>query len=800
MQTTRAAQSQAEIMLVDDDAIIRQRLAQILRKEHKVRFAPPGPFVVEAVRSAPPDMILMDVMMPGINGYEIARQLKADPQTSEIPILFISGLDDIDSKTLAFTVGGVDFITKPFQEKEVLARVRTHLSIRQLTLQLKSELDERLRVEEILKASEEKYKLVFNAAGDAIYIHNDQGQILEVNSRTVERMGYTREELLALTVQQIDSADESKNASARMARVMQDGSLNFETVHQSKDGLLIPTEVNSRRISWEGKPAMMSICRDITERKQTQDALRKSENLYRKMTENSPLGMHFYNLNSQGELIFVGANAAASQLLGIDHAQFVGKNIIEAFPPLAQTEVPARYYDAAAKGIPWSTEQITYHDDNLISGAFEVRAFQTTPGNMVAVFADITERKQAESLLLRRNEEMAVLYETSLEMNSLTDVSALLKAIVRRACELLKIPAGALFLVRDDGKLEMVVNHQLPEKWIGTRIGVGEGLAGQVASTKKSLLVEDYGSWGGRLPSFNDTPARRSLGVPMMNHDEVIGVIMLVDKTNVGAFSEEEIRLASLFAGQAAIAVTKAQFAAQLEKSVAERTAELELAIRELESLSYTVSHDLRAPLRAIVGYSTIIKNDFGESLSPEMVRLLGLMGDNAQFMGKMVDGLLKFMRLNRKTLKIQSLEMDQMAKHAMDGLKSEQGRRLVEFTLHPMPPCQGDRELLQDVWHNLLSNALKFTGPRENAKIEAGALTEDQAQTVYYVKDNGVGFNMVYAGKLFKVFHRLHHTEQFEGIGMGLALSQRTITRHGGRIWIESKEGQGTTVYFTLG
>lgn len=237
-----------------------------------------------------------------------------------------------------------------------------------------------------------------------------------------------------------------------------------------------------------------------------------------------------------------------------------------------------------------------------------------------------------------------------------------------------------------------------------------------------------------------------------------------------------------------------------LEQRVAERTAQLEQALYELESISYTVSHNLRSPLRAITGYSHIIRNEYAETLTPEVARLVGLMCDNAQFMGAMVDGLLKFMQYSRKPLKAQAVEPTRLVKEALNSLGQEMSGRKIELVVRDMPPCQGDEDLLLDVWYNLLSNALKFSRPRETAQIEVGCIDSKKDGSVYYVRDNGVGFDMRYSEKLFKVFHRLHHADEFEGIGLGLALTQRSIARHGGRVWAEAEKDQGATFFFTLG
>jgi PAS domain S-box-containing protein len=238
---------------------------------------------------------------------------------------------------------------------------------------------------------------------------------------------------------------------------------------------------------------------------------------------------------------------------------------------------------------------------------------------------------------------------------------------------------------------------------------------------------------------------------------------------------------------------------AELEQRVSERTGQLETANKELESFSYSVSHDLRAPLRAIDGFSRILQEEHAATFSGEAARLLESVRANAKHMGHLIDDLLRFSRLSRQSLNKRSVEMEELVSHAMQTLEPEQENRSVAITRGSLPACQGDSALLLQVWVNLLSNALKFTRQQAVAHIEVGC-REDEKEPVYFVHDDGVGFDMNYAGKLFGVFQRLHSAEDFEGTGVGLALVQRIVQRHGGRIWAESQPGAGATFYFTVG
>jgi signal transduction histidine kinase len=238
-----------------------------------------------------------------------------------------------------------------------------------------------------------------------------------------------------------------------------------------------------------------------------------------------------------------------------------------------------------------------------------------------------------------------------------------------------------------------------------------------------------------------------------------------------------------------------------LEQRVQERTSQLEVANKELESFSYSVSHDLRAPLRAIDGFSRILNEDYAAQLPQEAQRYLDLIRSNAKQMGRLVDDLLNFSRLGRQVMQKQSVHPADLVRQVLDELQSEQQGRKLNISIGELPVIQADPSLLKQVYVNLLSNALKYTRVRDEAEIEVGAINANGngGDTVYYIRDNGAGFDMQYANKLFGVFQRLHRAEDFEGTGVGLAIVQRIVQRHGGRVWAEAEVNKGATFSFTL-
>ena len=229
------------------------------------------------------------------------------------------------------------------------------------------------------------------------------------------------------------------------------------------------------------------------------------------------------------------------------------------------------------------------------------------------------------------------------------------------------------------------------------------------------------------------------------------------------------------------------------------RNQELMAVNKELEAFSYTVSHDLRAPLRHVSGFAKALRKHAEAKLDDEDRRLMTKVQDAAGEMGNLIDQLLAFSRMGHSELRLELVDMSHLLQRARDDLELETQGRRIEWQFAPLPKIEADASLMSQVWTNLLSNSVKFTRPRDPARIEVGCEDSSHGEFVFFVRDNGVGFDMKYAGKLFGVFQRLHRAEEFEGTGIGLANVRRIISRHGGHIWAEGKLDAGATVFFTL-
>jgi PAS domain S-box-containing protein len=235
-----------------------------------------------------------------------------------------------------------------------------------------------------------------------------------------------------------------------------------------------------------------------------------------------------------------------------------------------------------------------------------------------------------------------------------------------------------------------------------------------------------------------------------------------------------------------------------LEERIQDRTAQLRNINTELEAFTYSVSHDLRAPLRAINGFSTILEKEYNDILPGEGKRLLRIICDNVRKMDRLITDLLAFSRLSKSEINLLQSDMTRMVKNTWEAMTDERDRNSITFELQSLPDAACDPLLIGQVWSNLISNAIKFTAPVQNRKISVSGKRKN-GEIIYEIDDNGVGFNAIYSEKIFEVFQRLHKAEDFDGSGVGLAIVKRIVNRHGGKVWATAKEGSGSSFMFSL-
>jgi PAS domain S-box-containing protein len=560
---------------------------------------------------------------------------------------------------------------------------------------------------------------------------------------------------------------------------------------------------------------------DLTEAKEVETALRLSEERLRRTVDAAPWGMHFYRLDQSGRLILVGNNPAATRILGIDHAPLYGKVIEEAFPGLRNTEVPARYRELASGSGEWRTERITYRDSR-VDAVFEVAAFQTGPGHVAAAFLDVTERKRANDAvrrsrdtLLEQQKALAALMRRA--ALSASDSAADIRSLTETGARTLGVERVSVWrFSADKAQLQCLDLFELSEARhsSGAALTMAQYPAYVQALYGEEAIVADDAHTHPDTREFSAgylTPLgiASMLDIPVHRYGTLEGVICF---EHVGApisWSAEQRYFAVALANLVALALEQDEtrraeeeirrLNEQLERRVTDRTAQLAQANRELESFSYSVSHDLRAPLRAIDGFTALLESDHGAELDEEGQDYLHRVRAAAQRMAHLIDDLLDLSRLSRRELHAHRIDLSALAGEIAGELAQREPQRAVEVVIAPGICVRADPLLMRVVLENLLGNAWKFSSRRARARIELGQDQRPEGR-VYFVRDNGAGFDMAYAGKLFAPFQRLHAATAFEGNGIGLATVQRIIHRHGGKVWADGAVEHGATFFFTIG
>ena len=418
-------------------------------------------------------------------------------------------------------------------------------------------------------------------------------------------------------------------------------------------------------------------------------------------------------------------------------------------------------------------------------------------------------RRLAESHQ-RHSRRLTMLHGIDIAVAGDESPEAIAGAVIRPLRELLDVSRVVINIFDlGSGEVEWLAAAGRRRIHVGPGIRYSIRLMGDVEALKRGepQVVDTH-----KLPPGPETQALLASGVhiymvmPMIARGELIGAVSFGGET--ANFPAEQMSIAREVATQLAIAVMQARLyervkhhAEDLEVRVRERTNELEAANAELDAFSYSVSHDLRAPLRAVDGYTQMLEEDYGEKLDAEGTRLLAAVRSNSQRMSQLIDDLLAFSRLGREPLRTRPVRLDELVGQVMDETRSENGHRNIDFRMDELGTVDADPALLKQALANLLRNAVKFSAKKDPAVVRVGRGGDNGPADLktYYVKDNGVGFDMKYSDRLFGVFQRLHKATEYPGTGVGLAIVQRIIHRHGGTIWAEATPDEGATFYFTL-
>jgi PAS domain S-box-containing protein len=616
--------------------------------------------------------------------------------------------------------------------------------------------------EEHLRETNEYLSNLFNYANAPIIVWNNSLIITQFNHAFEHLSGYFEEEVLGKKIDILFSKDKADSSLDLINRAI--SGERWETVEieiKRKDG-------DSRIVLWnsanildkDGITVVATIAQgsDITERKLAEIMLRKEKKFIRTI------------LDLIGDPIFVKdndhritlANRAFYDLFCLDEKSVIGYTLVEAVPENERHHFLKVDRSVLDTGIPdIQEEELTVNGFTRTIITRKVRFIDESGMKiLVGSIHDITERKRAEEALRLKN----FVFDASIAANSISGIDGIIAEVndaflriwgFTEKNEVIGKPISDF--IQHQNESEMIVSAlNSTGEWEGDYMGKRKDGSTFIAHGLATVVKNDSGKVIGYQSAVIDDTDRKN--------------------------QEEEIR----------------RLNEELEQRVIQRTAQLEAANKELESFSYSVSHDLRAPLRAIHGYTNILLTEYENRLDEEGKRLFRIIYSSASQMGVLIDDLLKFSRIGKSSMTSLLIDMKIIAMTVFDEMNPKIDNRVIKLNISKLIKAHADPALIKLVWINLISNAIKYSSTKEISEISIGSRIIGD-MIVYNIKDNGVGFDMQYKHKLFGVFQRLHNEKDFEGNGVGLAIVQRIINKHGGKVWAEGEVDKGATFYFSL-
>lgn len=581
-------------------------------------------------------------------------------------------------------------------------------------------------------------------------------------------------------------------------------------------------ESHEAELSWAHETLLGQISR---EHKQTETALRLSEQKLSRIFAASPDAIAISSLAS-GK--YIDANPAFERVFGYAPQEAIGRTAVEMeiWPDLSQREKFIASLQSRGRLINHET-QFRHKSGQILDAQISASTIELGGEPcMLTITRDISDRKRIEQLFLEQNRMLHAVSEAQADFISDADPHPTFNRLLTQLLDITDsqygfigetprnaegVPYLRIYAISDlswddasRGLYQSVVKG-------GFEFRNPNSLFGQVLSSGKPLLSNAPASdpRRGGLPQGHP-PLNAFMGLPLYRGGELVGMVAVANRP--GGYEEAQIAQLQPFTTTCAALIDAyhnsqrrrhaesmlRRLNLELEDHVNQRTTELQASIRELESFSYSVSHDLRSPLRGINGFSSLLLQDYGERLDEQGREYLRRICSATLRMSELIDGMIDLAQLTREPIHLAEINLSRIAESIAKELHAAEPERRVEFTAEPDVQVRGDERLLRVVLHNLLSNAWKFTARKNVAHIEFG-VRQKGSSTVYFVSDDGAGFDMRYADKLFGAFQRLHGVKDFAGTGIGLATVHRIVQRHGGLVWAEGEIDKGATFFFTL-